>query len=396
MSCRTTAPWNYPPPPNDTFLLDGLEGPVETLAPSAAIHSSGRVQLCNLKPIASYSWIDEKTPYIAVPGYPRIWRNITVTTVPSDSGVRYVDCNKSFMGDRSPLIPIFAAIDSMHIDFRYRDLDIIAGRNSLRKLLRCIDQQHDKTFRIDVDLLGKTCLLTRCEETLTDTINEFRGYGHEYELAATKPRRGSEKQISHYRIISYNFGGLKVLLRSAVDACAEPASEDDSFLASFSALSTGTRGGSQLSNDPAYSSRFGIKVKLTSPRSVLPQSSVIEIKTRAARRELNWKEVYPQLYLSQTPYLYLAKHTRGTFGRVEKVRIDSRGMAAHTREAEAAMVKLEALLSDILRAVRKHGEGVPLSLVYRAGELQLYKRKEGTRQPFGKEITGKFRLAAAI
>ncbi|KAI6014620.1 hypothetical protein EDC04DRAFT_2608973 [Pisolithus marmoratus] len=396
MSCGTTVTWSYPPPPNDIFLLDRLEGPVETLAPSAATHYSSGVLLRDVKPIASYSWIDEPAPCIAVPGYPRIWRNTTVTRVRVDSGDHYIDCNTSFMGDRSPLTPIFAAIDSMHIDFRYRDLDLITDRNSLRKLLRCIYRQHDKTFRIDVDLLGKTCLLTRCEEALTDTINEFRGYGHEYELAATKPRRGSEKEISHYRIISYHFGGHKVLLRSAVDACAEPAGEGNSFLTSFSAWGIGTREASQLTNDLAYSSRFGIKVKLTSPRSVLPQSSMIEIKTRAAHRELDWTDVYPQLYLSQTPYLYLAKHSRGTFGRVEKVRINSREMAASTREAEVAMVKLEALLGDILKAVRKHGEGVPLSLVYRAGELQLYKRKDGTRQPFGRDIARKFQRAATL
>ncbi|KAI5989810.1 hypothetical protein F5J12DRAFT_501599 [Pisolithus orientalis] len=300
------------------------------------------------------------------------------------------------MGHRSPLIPIFAAVDSLRDDFQYRDLDLITDRNSLRKLLRCIDQQHDKTFRIDLDLLGKTCLLTRCEETLTDTIKEFHGFGVEYERAATKPRRGSEEETSHHRIISYNFGGLKILLRFAIDACAEPESEDDSFLASFSSLSIGERGPSTLSDGLAYSSRFGMKVKLTSPRSVLPQSSVIEIKTRAARREVDWKESYPQLYLSQTPYLYLARYTRGTFGPVEKVHINSQEMASHAREAEAAMAKLEALLSALLKAVRKYGEGVPLSLVYRAGKLQLYKRKEGTGEPFGKDISSKFQHATVI
>lgn len=70
-------------------------------------------------------------------------------TVPANSGVHHVDYNTSFMGHRSPLIPIFAAIDSLHIDFKYRDLDLITDRNSLRKFLRCIDRQHDGTFRID-------------------------------------------------------------------------------------------------------------------------------------------------------------------------------------------------------------------------------------------------------
>ncbi|KAI6006616.1 hypothetical protein F5J12DRAFT_101327 [Pisolithus orientalis] len=396
MSYRTTVRTFGPSPASDSFLLKGLEDAPETISTEAADHSSSRAELRNVKPIASYSWIGGPTPSIAVPASPRIWKTTTVTTVPADSGVHYVDRNTSFMGRRSALIPIFAAVDSLHDDFRYRDFDLVTDRNNLRKLLRCIDGQHEKTFRIDLDVLGKTCLFTRREETLAETLTEFRGYGHEYEMAATKPRRGSEDEISHHRIISYDFGGLKVLLRYEVDACAEPESEDDSFLASFSTLSIGATGGAPtLSNDSAFSSRFGMKVKLTSPRSVLPQSSVIEIKTRAARRELDWKEVYPQLYLSQTSYLYLAKHTRGTFGRVEKFQINSEGMAAHAREAEASMAKLEALLSAILKAVRKYGEGVPLSLVYRAGELQLYKRKQGTRRLFGKDILSKFPRVAA-
>ena len=41
----------------------------------------------------------------------------------------------------------------------YRDLDLVTNRNNLCKLLRCIDQQRDKAFRIDADLVGKTCLI---------------------------------------------------------------------------------------------------------------------------------------------------------------------------------------------------------------------------------------------
>ncbi|KAI6006617.1 hypothetical protein F5J12DRAFT_927484 [Pisolithus orientalis] len=391
MSYRTTVRTFGPSPASDSFLLKGLEDPPETIFTKAAGHSSSRVELRNVKPIASYSWIGGPTPSIAVPGEESWLKGLTIKLLrgfggrpllrpfPADSGVHYVDRNTSCMGHRSALIPIFAAVDSLHDDFRYRDFDLVTDRNNLRKLLRCIDGQHEKTFRIDLDVLGKTCLFTRREETLEETITEFRGFGHD-----------------HHRIISYDFGGLKVLLRYEVDACVESESEDDSFLASFSALSIGATGGaSTLPDDSAFSSRFGMKVKLTSPRSVVPQSSVIEITTRAARRELDWKEAYPQLYLSQTPYLYLAKHTRGTFGRVEKFQINSKGMAAHAREAEASMAKLEALLSAILKAVRKHGEGVPLSLVYRAGELKLYKRKQGTRQPFGKDILSKFPRVAA-
>lgn len=78
----------------------------------------------------------------------------------------------------------------------------MTDRKDLHKLLRCINQQCGKTFRIGVDLIGKTCLLTRREETFVETIEEFCGYGREYELAATKPHHGFEDEISHHRIIS--------------------------------------------------------------------------------------------------------------------------------------------------------------------------------------------------
>lgn len=150
------------------------------------------------------------------------------------------------MDHRSPLIPIFAAVDLLLDDLQYHDFDLVTDKNNLHKLLRCIDRRHDKSFCIDLDLLGKTCLfsfLIRREEA---SINEFRGYGHECELSATKPRRGSEDEISHHRVISYDFGGLKVLLRYEDDACTELESEDDSFPASLFALSIGTKAASTL------------------------------------------------------------------------------------------------------------------------------------------------------
>lgn len=394
MSYRTTV-GTYPSPAIDSFLLKGLEGPIEVFSPGAAAHASSRAQLCNVKPVASYSWTEGTTPTIAVPGYPRIWRDTTVTTVPADSGIHYVNHNALRMGHRSLLIPIFAAVDSLNDNFQYHDLDLVTDRSNLRKLLRCIDQQHDRTFRIDLDRLGKTCLLTCCEEAWVVTIDEFCGYGHEYELAASRPRRGSEDDICHHRVISYDFGGLKVLLRYEVDACVDLGTDNDHPFAS-SAPSIETRGTSTLSDDLACFSYFGVEIKLTSPRTVLLQSSVVEIKTRSARRELNWKEVYPQLYLSQTPCLYLAKHARGMFGQVEKVQINDQEMAAYATEAEAAMAKLETLLCDILKAVRKRREGVPLSLVYRAGKLQLYKRREGIGQPLEKDILNKFQCPGSM
>ena len=107
------------------------------------------------------------------------------------------------MRQMSPLVPLFAAIDDMNPSFDYKQFDFITDRNNLRKLLRWATGASDeKDFRIDVDVAGSTCLFTRVEEQCTETIQGFRGYGHEYEKAATRPARGCEKATGHHRMIS--------------------------------------------------------------------------------------------------------------------------------------------------------------------------------------------------
>jgi len=103
----------------------------------------------------------------------------------------------------SPLVPLFAAIDDMSPSFDYKQFDFITDRNNLRKLLRWATGVSDeKDFRIDVDVAGSTCLFTRVEGQCTETAQGFRGYGHEYEKAATRPARGCEKATGHHRMIS--------------------------------------------------------------------------------------------------------------------------------------------------------------------------------------------------
>jgi hypothetical protein len=64
------------------------------------------------------------------------------------------------------------------------------------------------------------------------------------------------------------------------------------------------------------------------------------MKTRAARRELDWEEVYPQLYLSQTAFMYIAKHDRGNFNTPERVGLGAENMMPHTCRAELGFAKL--------------------------------------------------------
>ncbi|KAF9006336.1 hypothetical protein BDZ89DRAFT_1233284 [Hymenopellis radicata] len=89
---------------------------------------------------------------------------------------------------------------------------------------------------------------------------------------------------------------------------------------------------------------------------VQPVASYSWIEASTPRR-LDWDEVYPQLYLSQTAYLFLANHTKGAFSPVVKYSLESiRGR--HESQAQDAMGKLDAVLSQIQEEVQKVGKGV--------------------------------------
>ncbi|KAG2740740.1 hypothetical protein P692DRAFT_20880729, partial [Suillus brevipes Sb2] len=100
-----------------SFITKDLSSKVAKFKPSTGALSP--VEITNVKPIASYSWIKAATPTIAVPGSPRVWFT-GPQRVPADSGTRFVDQNAFYMRKMSPLVPIFAAIDDMDPSFDYK------------------------------------------------------------------------------------------------------------------------------------------------------------------------------------------------------------------------------------------------------------------------------------
>ncbi|KAF8132470.1 hypothetical protein EV363DRAFT_108453 [Boletus edulis] len=375
-----------------SFVLKDLEKRVATLSVDSTGFASELVRLRHVKPVASYSWVDAPVPTIVVPGSPWIWaeERPPVKQVPLDAGVQYIHHDASKMGNHSPMLPLFAAIDAMNDDFAYTELDLVTDRNGLRKLLRYIDNARtEDDFRIDVDLIGKTCLFTRQEEA-TMLVGQQTGYGNEYLKAATKAPVGCDKIVDHHRIITYKFGSVNILLVFTADACIETKHDDDDFLASFSSLSLGGNTDKpSKANEPGSGAGFDIQV--TPSRSLVPQANLIEVKTRSIYRDPNWREIYPQLYLSQTAWLYMAKHNRGAFEPVEKISLTGKEMRPYAEMMEGSLGKLKNLLKEILKAVREQGEGVPLSLVRQGGTLSLWRRKKGSGKPHGEEVRSKFK-----
>lgn len=111
--------------------------------------------------------------------------------------------------------------------------------------------------------------------------------------------------------------------------------------------------------------------------TVLPQTHVIELKTRAAHAlpQVAWAELVPQLYLSQTPHFFLALHAAGAVSEVRALGADE--LALREAAVQPALRRLRAALEAIQERAVEHGPGALLSLVCRDGVLRLYEREDG-------------------
>jgi len=269
----------------------------------------------------------------------------------------------------------------------------------------------DKAFRIDVELVGtKTIVFSRCEEKTSETIppGQFRGFGHTFEHAVT--RVDHQYATGHHRIITYvgqrllsraqtkfnflqNLAGLKVLLRFEVDACLPSVSDLADALSGASLSSTASASKtSQLTTAPSSSSATTnpVSVQLTGT-PLVAQDSLVELKTMSQNKNVIWNEVYPQLHLSGTPHLYVAKHFKGSFTTLQRHDLHSSTLRPYAKVVEQELGKLVKLLGELSTYLQEAGPGIGFSLIGGVGgDLKLYRRKKGTGRGLTKDIVARF------
>ncbi|EAQ84584.1 hypothetical protein CHGG_08598 [Chaetomium globosum CBS 148.51] len=307
-------------------------------------------KITNLRHVTSYNWLERPAPTIAVPGVkgsPPLWSPPSVPfKLAPDSGTIFIDQNAA-RNPRFPLEPLFRALAIDCPEFALGDVDLVTDRNNIRKLLRFVQGSSYDPFQIQVDIAGdQTALFTRMGEKTKETISGFRGYGHNFEKACTKASSGS---TGHHRIVGYNFGGLKCLVRHETDGYFDdksPRGPTDDLSDTLGGLSI-SKSGTEI--NPSS----GIIVETNG--KVVDLSSTLEIKTRAASRTLDMAEVSPQLWISQTPNLVAAYHRNGTFDNVQL-----RDMTGELRQWEISnqghLRQLAGLLTKIIGVVRRSGD----------------------------------------
>jgi hypothetical protein len=162
--------------------------------------------------------------------------------------------------------------------------------------------------------------------------------------------------------------GLKMVVRFEVDAHISTSNLKATRSDPVNAIQ-----GSSVSSESQSSAYAGLSLTVIRGGSPVPQSSLLEIKTQCSAGE-DWSKHYPQLYLSQTPHIFMATHTRGNFHTVRKWQLGSPDLTRIAETFTDRLKKLRLALGVIREVVIARGKSGRLSLVLQDGELTVFER----------------------
>ena len=244
-------------------------------------------------------------------------------------------------------------------------VELITDRNSLRKIygLYTPDAIYGKKpFRIDAQKIGNVVIFSRWEDpeaTRPKAPHPFC-FSKSHELATVEQQL--ERAVSCHRLVRYEFGGIAMMVRFELDAVSEAAPSSHSSKAdngrvdsSAEAMQKNTVISTLLPLSKYTEIKAGIIIHRT-PYPSPPLSTFIEKKTRSAKGELDYVDIYGQLIFSQTPHLYVARHTRGYFSSLEKVSLGQGKLRDIENATQGMMRKVAGMFREIMETVEEFGE----------------------------------------
>ncbi|KAF2973446.1 hypothetical protein GQX73_g76 [Xylaria multiplex] len=338
-----------------------IEFTLEAMANSAA-KFGGEARITNCAYAASYSLNDEKPFKVIIPGRPAVWKPLSLPCrLPEDSGEYMRDQNGARFPNH-PIQPAIQALFTLNKAFDPSNVDVMGCASSLGDILRFV-RSIDSTFRFDVEVVGNTLFLIRNRKD--EVIPDVRGFGHSFLNAFTSNESDDEIVKSHQRVVSYEFGGLRCLVRF----------ECDSYLASCDGSDT-------LVTEPQFSLSTPPLGLMTMQKEgmIVPQNSVLEIKTKSQfRGKIQTSEHLPRLWLRQIPNFITAYHIHGIFQDVQISNVGKDLMKWETHHQDD-LKRFASILRQLITEVKRESH---LKLeVYREGlgPLQIRERTGAARQ----------------
>jgi len=303
--------------------------------------------------VSSYNWIGGENetpktlrdnPTIAVPGCPNFWSPPNGSRqLRHDNGLTFINQNSARYPKR-PLEPLFRALEMTHPTFDVRTVHLVTDRNIIRKLLGFIERKIPGTkvlqsFEFEYEMVKDTALFCRKEKEDYVVLKGFHGFGHQFEKTYTKEK--IKNSTSHHQVVSYELGGLNILLRHEVDACV-PSND-------YTVIPYGP-----YSESPVQPAGSDLKVKIMG--NYVPYWCTVEIKTRSmsAIKDFDIRSFMPQLWVSQTRNLVMAFHVNGSFN-TPMIKDVSDEIQYWERDNQALLGLLVALLNKIIAVIKQDG-----------------------------------------
>jgi len=202
----------------------------------------------------------------------------------------------------------------------------------------------------------------------------------------------------HHRIVAYDFGDLRLLVRFEVDACfpTDVAPTLDDLISQTASLGISS---SQPSDKSVSNAVNGLKI-VKSGDLLIPQQNLIELTSRVSGGKIDWGNIFPQLYLSGTSRLIIGYHDAGNFHQIKHFNTEDtddetmRNAKTKTQDGLNRLALVLGLIRDaVLDLTDDDASGDRserlLSLVCQEKKLKLYERTGGSKLP--EELVAHFR-----
>ena len=239
--------------------------------------------------------------------------------------------------------PLFRSLHLTEPSCDMSSVDIISDRNNIQRLLGFVNPRRrnsdGKPFSIKVEIFNNTALLLRNTSKVEHLVepHQFRGFGHEFKKAATASK--ISRDSGHYRVLSYDFCGLRCIVRHVSDGYV------DNGLAETSV---------KYFKQPEYTTMAGSKLRVGEAGQFVPRESTLDIKTRIQHDPMTISQIAPQLWISQTPHLVRAYHEDGVFPEPQ-VRNVSMAVRKWEQDHQSELGKLGRLIKKIIAVTKALG-----------------------------------------
>jgi hypothetical protein len=182
-------------------------------------------------------------------------------------------------------------------------------------------------------------------------------------------------------------GDLRLLMEHKVEAYADErraARSDDvnSLISSFGRIRITDRARRPpvMSRASAPTSATSViftdgEIRVQKTKDTFKDYNFVEVKTMAQRKTIDWRIFHPQLYLSQTKQVLVARHARGQFVSIEKHQLNDEALRQQTEHTEQTLGRLVEFMRRLFVALKASGSG-PWALVCTNGTLKLHKSTE--------------------